>query len=72
MDSANEARGLLKFFGTCLPLTVKHCSFDGIVRPLIEMDSFLTHALVPLLDSRAVLYQHFLELDLVPQMRRQP
>jgi len=59
----NEVRGLLKIFGIRLPKTVKHGSFDGVVRPLIEMDDVLAHALVPLLDARVVLYQHFLELD---------
>jgi hypothetical protein len=44
-------------------MTVKHGSFDGVVRPLIEMDDILVHAVVPLLDARVVLYQHFLELD---------
>jgi transposase len=63
MDLANEVRGLLKIFGIRLPMTVKHGSFDGVVRPLIEMDDVLTHAWVPLLDARVVLYQHFLELD---------
>lgn len=63
MDLANEVRGLLKIFGIRLPKTVKHGSFDGIVRPMIEMDDVLAHALVPLLDARVVLYQHFLELD---------
>jgi len=63
IDLANEVRGLLKIFGVRLPKAVKHGSFDGIVRPLIEMDDVLTHALVPLLDARLVVYQHFLELD---------
>ena len=63
IDLANEVRGLLKIFGVRLPKTVKHGSFDGIVRPMIEMDGVLAHALVPLLDARLVLYQHFLELD---------
>lgn len=63
MDLANEVRGLLKIFGIRLPKTVKHGSFDGVVRPMIEMDDVLAHALVPLLDARVVLYQHFLELD---------
>jgi transposase len=63
MDLANEVRGLLKIFGIRLPQTVKHGSFDGIVRPLIEMDDILAHAMVPLLDARVILYQHFLELD---------
>jgi transposase len=64
MDLANEVRGLLKVFGIRLPKAVKHGSFDGVVRPMIEMDEILAHALVPLLDARLVLYQHFLELDL--------
>ena len=63
MDLANEVRGLLKIFGVRLPKTVKHGSFDGVVRPLIEMDDVLAHAMIPLLDARVVLYQHFLELD---------
>ncbi|MCK0122556.1 transposase [Loktanella sp. F6476L] len=63
MDLINEVRGLLKIFGIRLPVTVKHGSFDGVVRPLIEMDDVLAHALVPLLDARVDLYQHFLKLD---------
>lgn len=63
MDLANEARGLLKVFGIRLPKSVKHGSFDDVVRPLIEIDDVLAHALIPLLDARLVLYQHFLELD---------
>ncbi len=63
IDLANEVRGLLKIFGIRLPKTVKHGSFDGVVRPMIEMDDVLAHAMLPLLDARLVLYQHFLELD---------
>ena len=63
IDLANEVLGLLKIFGIRLPKTVKHGSFDSIVRPLIEMDPVLAHAMIPLLDARVVLYQHFLELD---------
>ena len=63
MDLANEVRGLLKIFGVRLPRTVKHGSFDGLVRPMIEMDDVLAHALIPLLDARVVLFQHYLELD---------
>ena len=62
-DLANEVRGLLKIFGIRLPKTVKHGSFDSLVRPLVEMDLVLARAMIPLLDARAVLYQHFLELD---------
>lgn len=63
IDLANEVRGLLKIFGIRLPKTVKHGSFDGVVRPMVEVDDVLAHALLPLLDARLVLYQHFLELD---------
>jgi len=63
IDLANEVRGLLKVFGIRLPKCVKHGSFDDVVRPMIEIDDVLAHALVPLLDARVVLYQHFLELD---------
>jgi len=63
MDLANETRGLLKIFGIRLPKTVTHGSFDGVVRPVIEMDDVLAHALVPLLDARVALYRQFLELD---------
>jgi transposase len=63
IDLANEVRGLLKIFGVRLPKTVKHGSFDDVVRPMIEIDDVLAHALLPLLDARLALYQHFLELD---------
>ncbi|MBY5935710.1 IS110 family transposase [Tateyamaria omphalii] len=63
IDLANEVRGLLKIFGIRLPKTVQHGSFDGVVRPMIEMDDVLAHAMLPLLDARLVLYQHFLKLD---------
>ena len=63
IDLANQVRGLLKIFGIRLPKTVKHGSFDDVVRPMIEMDDVLAHAMIPLLDARLVLYQHFLELD---------
>ncbi|MEG3663475.1 IS110 family transposase, partial [Celeribacter halophilus] len=63
MGLANEVRGLLKIFGVRLPRTVKHGSFDGLVRPMIEMDDVLAHAVIPLLDARVVLFQHYLELD---------
>ena len=63
IDLANEVRGLLKIFGLGLPKSVQHGSFDELVRPMIEMDEVLAHALIPLLDARLVLYQRFLELD---------
>jgi transposase len=63
IDLANEVRGLLKIFGVRLPRTVKHSSFDALVRPMIELDEVLAHAVIPLLDARAVLFQNYLELD---------
>ncbi len=63
IDLANEVRGLLKIFGIRLPKTVQHGSFDDVVRPMIEIDELLAHAMLPLLDARLVLYKYFLELD---------
>ena len=63
IDLSNEVRGLLKIFGIRLPKSVSHGSFDSIVRPMIEIDDVLTHALLPLLDARVALYHHYLELD---------
>jgi transposase len=63
IDLANEIRGLLKIFGTRLPKSVGHGRFDDVVRPMIEADDVLAHALLPLLDARLVLYQHFLDMD---------
>ncbi len=63
IDLANEVRGLLKVFGIRLPQTVRHGSFDDVVRPMIEIDDVSAHAMIRLLDARLVLYQHFLELD---------
>ena len=60
IDLANEVLGLLKIFGVRLPKTVRHGSFDGVVRPMIEIDEVLAHAMLPLLDARSVLHQHFL------------
>ncbi|ESQ81456.1 IS110 family transposase [Asticcacaulis benevestitus] len=63
IDLANEVRGLLKVFGVRLPPRTSHGSFDAIVREIIEADEDLTHALMPLLDARQVLFKTYLELD---------
>ena len=63
IDLANEVRGLLKIFGLRLPRSVQHGSFDDLVRPLIEADDVLAHAMLPLLDARLEIYKHFLDLD---------
>ena len=52
IDLANEVRGLFKIFGIRLPSPVEQGSFDERVRPLVEADPDLSHALLPLLDAR--------------------
>jgi transposase len=63
IDIENEVRGLIRLIGIKLPGTVKHGSFDELVRPLIQPHSTLADALIPLLDARQVLYQSYLKLD---------
>lgn len=63
IDLGNEIRGLFRIFGLRLPSRVDQGSFDERVRPLIEADPALAHALLPLLDARAVLYRTYRELD---------
>lgn len=63
IDLANEIRGLFRIFGHRLPSRVDQASFDERVRPTIEADQDLSHALLPLLDARAVLYETYRELD---------
>lgn len=63
IDLTNEVRGLLKVFGLRLPKTVQHGSFDDLVRPLIEADDVLAHAMLPLLDARVAMYERYLALD---------
>jgi transposase len=63
VDLENEVRGLFKVFGIKLPPKLGHGAFDVTVRAPIDEDSALSHALLPLLDARLVLYQTFRELD---------
>lgn len=63
IDLANGVRGLLKIFGIRLPKSVDHGRFDDVVRPMIEADDVLAHALLPLLDARLIVYRHFLDMD---------
>ena len=63
IDLENEIRGLFKIFGIKLPPKLGHGSFDKAVRAIIEADEKLSHALLPLLDARLVLYQTFRVLD---------
>ena len=63
VDLENEVRGLFKVFGLKLPSPLKHGAFDAGVRESIEADEPPSHALLPLLEARLVLYKTFLEMD---------
>ena len=63
MDLENELRGLLKVFGIRLAVKVPHGAYDAAVRPLVEAEPLLAHALLPLLEARQVLYRTYLKLD---------
>jgi transposase len=63
IDLENEVRGLFKIFGIKLPPKLGHGAFDAAVRGIIETDATLSHALLPLLDARLVLYHTFRVLD---------
>ncbi len=63
IDLANEIRGLFRIFGLRLPPRIDQSSFDEKVRQIIEADPDLSHALLPLLDARAVLFTAYRELD---------
>jgi transposase len=63
IDLENETRGLFKVFGIKLPPRLGHGAFDTEVRDIIAADETLSHALLPMLDARLVLYRTFRELD---------
>jgi transposase len=63
VDLENEVRGLFKIFGIKLPPKLGHGAFDTAVRDIIEADEALSHALLPLLEARLVLYRTFRVLD---------
>jgi transposase len=63
IDIENEIRGLFKIFGIKLPPKLWHGSFDTAVRDIIEADEKLSHALLPMLDARLVLYKTFRVLE---------
>src|SRR6478609_7710107 len=63
IDLENEIRGLLRIFGVVLPLRLSRGAFDAAVRETIEVDPALSHALLPMLEARAVLFETFTELD---------
>lgn len=59
IDLENEIRSLLRIFGVVLPLRLSRGAFDVAVRETIETD----HALLPMLEARAMLFETFTELD---------
>lgn len=63
IDLENEIRGIFKIFGIKLLPRLGHGSFDAAVRAIIESDDALSHALLPMLDARLVLYKTFRVLD---------
>ena len=63
IDLANEIRGLFRIFSLRLQSRIDQASFDEQVRPFIEADPELSHALLPLLAARAVLFSTYRELD---------
>ena len=63
VDLEGEGRGMFKIFGLKLPPKLGHGAFDVTVRDIIEADEALSHALLPLLDARLVLYRTFRVLD---------
>ncbi len=63
IDLENEIRGFLKVSGVKLPLRLSRGAFDAAVRDTIESDPNLSHALLPMLEARSVLFDTFLELD---------
>ena len=63
IDLENEIRGLLRIFGVVLPLRLSRGAFDAAVREPIEADPALSHALLPMLEARAMLFETFTELD---------
>ena len=63
IDLENEIRGLLKVFGVKLPMRLSRGAFDLAVRDTIESDPALSHALLPMLHARQVLFDTFMELD---------
>ena len=63
IDLENEIRGLLRIFGVVLPLRLSRGASDAAVRETIETDPALSHALLPMLEARAMLFETFIELD---------
>jgi len=63
IDLENEIRGVLKVFGVKLPMRLSRGAFDRAVREIITNDPGLSHALLPMLEARQVLFDTFVRLD---------
>lgn len=61
IDLENEIRGLLKVFGVKLPMRLSRGAFDVAVRDNIEGDPALSHALLPMLHARQMLFETFMD-----------
>jgi transposase len=72
LDLEKEIRGLLKVFGVKLPIRLRGGAFEEAVSGTIENDPALSHALLPILDTRRMLLEIFLELGSTRPKGRQP
>lgn len=63
IDLENEIRGVLKVFGVKLPMRLSRGAYDRAVREIIVSDPGLSHALLPMLEARQVLFDTFVQLD---------
>lgn len=63
IDLEQEIRSLFRAFGVRPPATLGQHRFEEAVRPIIEADDGLAHALLPMLDAWRTLYNTFIELD---------
>jgi len=63
IDLENEIRGVLKVFGVKLPMRLSRGAFDRAVRDIITSDPGLSHALLPMLEARQMLFDTFVQLD---------
>jgi transposase len=63
IDLENEIRGVLKVFGVKLPMRLSRGGFDRAVRDIIVSDPRLSHALLPMLEARQMLFDTFVQLD---------
>lgn len=63
IDLENEIRGVLKVFGVKLPMRLSRGGFDRAVRDIIVGDPGLSHALLPMLEARHMLFDTFVQLD---------